>query len=174
MVQLSDIVGVLTGPNVAQRQTKLYAGEAHMLWEHLQHRYDYLELTLVCLNNIQDTDFKLLVSKGLRDTMKTQINRVEDLMSTFGIPFPEGTPQIVTAPGDPGIWRDEFIFNLLLADILVFMNVHLRGIKLFFSDGLRNLFNEFLVEDLKVHDNMIKYGKLKGWVLSPPSYGKQG
>ncbi|MDA8097970.1 MAG: hypothetical protein RDV00_05550 [Clostridia bacterium] len=32
----------------------------------------------------------------------------------------------------------------------------------FKGDGLRNLFNEFMVEELKIHDNLIKYGKLKG------------
>jgi hypothetical protein len=53
------------------------------------------------------------------------------------------------------------------------MNVHLRGIKLFLNDSLRNLFAEFLVDELKVHDNMIKYGKLKGWVMSTTVYGQQ-
>jgi len=173
MVQLSDFVDLIAGGNVAKRQTKIYSGEAHMLWEHLQQRHDYLELTLVLLNNITDTEFKLMVEKGLRDTMKTQIQKVEDLLTIFGIPFPEGAPQSIKTKGDPEIWRDEMVFNLLLVGIRNFMNVHLRGIKLFLNDGLRNLFMEFLVEELKVHDNMMKYGKLKGWVLSPPAYGHQ-
>lgn len=63
-------------------------------------------------------------------------------------------------------------FNLRLAGIRNFMNVHLRGIKLFLSDGMRDLFNDFLVEELKIHDNLIKYGKIKGWILSPPAYGQ--
>ncbi|MFA7468183.1 MAG: DUF3231 family protein [Desulfotomaculaceae bacterium] len=173
MVQLSDFVDLITGGNVAKRQTKIYSGEAHMLWEHLQQRHDYLELTLVCLNNITDFEFKKMVEKGLRDTMKTQIQKVEDLLTIFGIPFPEGAPQSIKTKGDPEIWRDEMVFNLLLVGIRNFMNVHLRGIKLFLNDGLRNLFMEFLVEELKVHDNMMKYGKLKGWVLAPPAYGHQ-
>jgi len=98
---------------------------------------------------------------------------VEDLLTVFGIPFPEGAPQSVTTKGDQEIWRDEMVFNLLLVGIRNFMNVHLRGIKLFVSDGLRNLFMEFLVEELKIHDNMMKYGKVKGWVLAPPVYGHQ-
>ncbi len=36
-----------------------------MLWEHLQQRHDCLELTLVCLNNITDTEFRLLVEKDI-------------------------------------------------------------------------------------------------------------
>jgi hypothetical protein len=67
MVQLSDLADLVFGGNVAKRQTKIYAGEAHMLWEHLQQRHDYLELTLVCLNNITDTEFKLMVEKELQD-----------------------------------------------------------------------------------------------------------
>lgn len=173
MVQLSDVIDAVFGGNVAKRQTKIYAGEAHMLWEHLQQRHDYLELTLFCLNNITDAEFKLMVEKGLRDTMKTQIQKVEDLITIFGIPFPEGAPQSVTTKGNPEIWRDEMVFNLLLVGLRNFMNVHLRGIKMFLSDGLRNLFMEFLVEELKIHDNMMKYGKLKDWVLAPPSYGHQ-
>jgi len=98
---------------------------------------------------------------------------VEDLLTVFGIPFPEGAPQSVTTKGDQEIWRDEMVFNLLLVGIRNFMNVYLRGIKLFVSDGLRNLFMEFLVEELKIHDNMMKYGKVKGWVLAPPVYGHQ-
>jgi hypothetical protein len=173
MVQLSDIVDVFSGSQVAQRQTKLYAGEAHILWEHLQQRHDYLELTLVMVNNISDSEFKVMVERGLGGIMKTQIQKVEAMLSTFGIPFPEGSPQSVTTKGDPEIWRDEMIFNLLMVGIQNFMNVHLRGIKMFLSDGLRNLFSEFMVEELKMHDNMVKYGKLKGWLISPPSYGQQ-
>jgi len=171
MVQLSDLTDLVFGDNVSRLQTKIYSGEAHMLWEHLQQRHDYLDLTLVCLNNITDTEFRLMVEKGLRDTMRTQIEKVEDLLTVYGIPFPEGAPQSVTTKGDQEIWRDEMVFNLLLVGIRNFMNVHLRGIKLFLNDSLRNLFMEFLVEELKIHDNLIKYGKLKGWVLSPPVYG---
>ncbi|MEW6184054.1 MAG: DUF3231 family protein [Bacillota bacterium] len=174
MVQLSDIYDAVTGANVAQRQAKLFAGEAHMLWEHLQQRHDYLELTLICLNNIKDTDFKMLVAKGLRDTMRTQIEKVNSLMSTFGIPFPEGAPESVPTAADTDIWRDEMVFNLLLAGIRNFMNVHLRAIKLFISDGLRNLFMEFMIDEMKIHDNLMKYGKVKGWVLAPPAYKAQG
>jgi len=165
-----DLTDLVFGGNVAKRRTKIYSGEAHMLCEHLQQRHDCLELTLVCLNNITDTEFRLLVKKGLRDTMRTQIQKVEDLLTIFRIPFPEGAPQSITTKGDQEIWRDEMGFNLLLVGIRNFVNAHLRGIKLFLNDGLRNLFMEFMVEELKIHDNLMKYGKLKGWYWGAPAY----
>ncbi len=117
MVQVSDFVDLIAGGDVAKQQTKIFSGEAHMLWEHLQQRHDYLELTLVCLNNITDTEFKMIVEKGLRDTMKSQIKKVEDLLTSYGIPFPEGAPQSIKTKGDPEIWRDEMVFNMLLVGI---------------------------------------------------------
>jgi len=170
LVQLSDIMDALSSATTGQRQSKLYAGEAHILWETLQQRYDYYEFSQIVINNISDSEFKILASKGVGDTMRTQINRLEDLLNTFGIPLPKRPPETVIESGETDVWRDDTIFNLLLMGIQNFLGIHLRGVKLFVSDGLRNLYNEFMVEELKVHDNLVKYGKLKGWLPSPPAY----
>ncbi len=169
-MQLSDIISAVSGGNAAERQSRIYAGEAHLIWETLQQYYDYYEFSMILINNISDTDFKVVAAQGVRDMMATQIKKLEGLLDTFSIPMPKRPPEKVIESGETEIWRDELIFNLLVIGLQNSIGIHLRGVNLFMSDGLRNLYNGFLVEELKLHDSLMKYGKLKGWVPDPPTY----
>ncbi len=39
------------------------------------------------------------------------------------------------------------------------------------NNRIRDLFKQFLIEELNFIDNLIKFGKLKGWFSPIPTYG---
>ena len=39
-----------------------------------------------------------------------------------------------------------------------------------YNDDIRKFFKDLLLEEMKVFDDFIKFGKLKGWLNPVPSY----
>ena len=48
--------------------------------------------------------------------------------------------------------------------------IHAKAINICSNDSLANLFMNFLNDELHLQDNLIKYGKIKGWVRQMPQY----
>lgn len=42
-----------------------------------------------------------------------------------------------------------------------------------FNDRIRTIFMKLLIEEIDVLDDFHKYGKIKGWLNTPPGYGSQ-
>ncbi|MGQ9823572.1 MAG: DUF3231 family protein [Desulfotomaculales bacterium] len=147
----------------------LDTAEAFLLWDHLLSRYDAIEKTQIYQNFAHDPDLKLLLAKGLSATLEKQVNSLEAEMNTFGLPMPSRPPKSVRIETNSGVFEDRFIFKEVFTGIQNFLDNHIRTIRSFVTnDQLRKTFIDFAKEELELYDKFVKYGKLKGWLQTPP------
>ena len=148
----------------------LLAGEAHALWRFLTTRYLYLELTQLLINYVKDTEFKTAVLRGVSTTMDRQIKKTEELMEAYGVSLPPKPPKSVRATAKSETIRDELIYRLLLTGIQYFQEMHSETLRMMNNDQMRNIFMGWMDEEMKIYDQMVKYGKVKGWYWNAPQY----
>lgn len=148
----------------------LHTGEAYILWTQLQARYDTLELTQFYAGMSKDMDFRALVHKGIKSVIEPQIKKLEDTMRHYKIIVPPPPPVDINLPANIESARDVAMFRIILAGSQTGLTVHIKAINICINDSLRNMFMGFLMDDLKMYDNLVKYGKAKGWVHNPPAY----
>ena len=147
----------------------LDAGEAFLLWDHLVSRYDTIEQTQIYQNFAHDPDLKLILLKGLSATLEKQVDRLEAEMNTFKMPLPSRPPKSVRIEANSGVLEDRFLFKEVFTGIQNFLDNHTRTVRsLVTNDPLRKMFINFAKEELDLFDMFVKYGKLKGWLQTPP------
>lgn len=168
MVAVSTLLSGILGKHPAEELT---AGEAQVLWEDLVVRYDVLELSEFFRSCAEDSEFKLLLTRGCEGTLKSQITELEQLLQKYKIALPDRPPKMNTDGGAvKEAVRDELIFRVVLRGMQDCMDMHARALRAVVNDGLRNLFMGHLTDELKMYDNWVKYGKVKGWIKAPPAY----
>lgn len=149
-------------------------GEAHILWNHLIARYDAIKKTQFYANFIHDPEFKKLALNALATTLEKQVNVIEDLLNKFAIPLPPRPPKSVKLKAGRNIMDDEYMFRDIFISIENFINIEVYSVRTFITnDPLRAMFIKVLKEELDIYDNMCKYGKLKGWLRTPPMHAPQ-
>jgi len=145
--------------------------EVGALWDALMERYDTIQFTQILQNFAHDQDLKLVLAKGLTNTLEKQVNKIEEEMNVLQIPLPERPPKSVNVPSTTGVFEDELIFGLVFAGIQHMLARHVEHIRAMTTrDGLRKMFIEFLRAELSIFDKMVLYGKTKGWLKSPPKF----
>jgi len=144
--------------------------EANHVWDHLNLRYDQLQVNDLFLDFVHDTDFLLILQTG-KKILNKQIKILEDLAVKFEIPLPERPPAVMEAPIDPEIMEDQFAFRLLLGSMLSAVDLHTRAVmETIRNDNLRDIFHDFLMKEYNLIDKLFRYGKIKGWMHIIPSY----
>jgi len=150
---------------------EIHSGEAYILWTQLQARYDTLELAQYFFQQAKDSDFKALLDHGIKNVITPQIKTLEKLMNHYKIPVTERPPvDMNLRMKNTETTRDEHMFRIIFAGSQTALLVHVKGINICINDALRNTFMDFLSKELHMYDNLVKYGKLKGWVHVPPAY----
>lgn len=147
-------------------------GEAQILWDYLVARYRAIETTQIILHLAHDPDFKLFISKELKNALEQQANELEKELDTIGLPLPKRPPKSVSeAAGNPELFTDDCLFHQLLigsGNFLDQITYSFRGMKT--NDTLRKKFMGYLRTELEIYDDLMKYGKGKGWVEAPPMF----
>ncbi|GAB6099187.1 hypothetical protein JCM16358_10660 [Halanaerocella petrolearia] len=153
------------------------SGEVFHLFDHLTARYDAVGITQIFHNQTDDSDFKYILKKGLQSTLENQINTLEKEMNYFGIPLPMRPAKSVKAKINSEPIEDELIFREVFTSISNMLNLHANGFKQnVTNDRIRNMYINFLKKEVKLYNQLVKYGKLKGWSRPIPMYkvGKSG
>ncbi|MDI6631713.1 MAG: DUF3231 family protein [Thermoanaerobacteraceae bacterium] len=151
------------------KPTVLDAGEAHVLWNHLLSRYDIIEYTQIWENCVHDPDFKYFLRQGLMNLLERQVGELEKMMDVFKLPLPYRPPKSSNVPVTGEVFNDRFIFRSILTGIENVLSSEIHAVRTTISnDGLRKMFIRFITEELRVFDDLCKYGKLKGWLQVPP------
>lgn len=153
-----------------QGQIDILAGEVHALWEFLRLRYLYLEMTQIYKNYIEDTEFGILVKNGINSTLAEQVKKTEQVLKQYNIIPPPKPPKEVNTSVNSETLRDEMMYRYLLLGIQFFLEMHVETLQMMSNDSLRNLFMAWMHEEMKIHDNLVKYGKIKGWYRGAPRY----
>jgi hypothetical protein len=148
----------------------IHSGESYIIWTQIVARYDTLELVDVILNFSNDLDFKLLVKRGIDKVIKPQLNQLIEKAKYYRLPLPPRPPESQNLSSNMETFRDEFLYKLLMDGSQTGLDVHLKAIKICINDALRDMFMEFILQEMKLYDELIKYGKVKGWLENAPIY----
>lgn len=168
MVQVGDIH---VGRAETAKKPEADAGEVFLLWDMLVTRYDAIQITQIMQNFAHDPDLKFLLTRGLTRTLERQADKLEAQMNTLQIPLPERPPKSVKVPSTTGVFEDELIFKQIFSGIQNMLDSHVRALRsATTSDILRNMFIEFLKQELDIFNKLVVYGKMKGWLQVPPKY----
>ncbi|MHB1418640.1 MAG: DUF3231 family protein [Bacillota bacterium] len=153
---------------------KLDCGEAFLLWEHLNYRYDTIRITDYFYALSNDGEFKLLLKNGLNNLLRKEIKFLEKEMEHFGIPAPI-RPTMVMPPvsNSKELIDDDFLYRTIYDGLGGAAMIHARGFKQCnTNDRVRTLFKKLLLEEMDTIDDLIKYGKMKGWVDPVPKFSQ--
>ena len=147
---------------------EIAANEIYHLWEHLNYRYINDNQTRIYTGFISDADFKAILNKGL-DTLEKQTNELEDMLLNHGVTLPTEYPESVPYPKTKEVLGDEYIFNMILNGMQNAAFLHGSSIQEMIVDKqMRNYFKQLLYTEMDLISQLIKYGKVKGWLSSVP------
>ncbi|WP_041667311.1 DUF3231 family protein [Acetohalobium arabaticum] len=148
---------------------KLGSIEAFHLWTHTHYRYVNIEETLRWKEHVHDAEFKKILERGLKK-LNEQVEVLEKELEHFGLPVPKGPPNVVKT-NDKATHKDEYIFKSLFIGLQWAGTLHAKAFQqCITNDRIRELFKDYLYEELDMLQQISKYGKLKGWLPTPPKY----
>lgn len=151
------------------QETILTCGEANILWNHLETRYQGIEKTQIWENMVHDPDLKFFIRQELKNTLETQANTLEKIADKFKLPMPNRPPKSVNMEINTEIFNDKYIFSEIITSVENYMSVHLNAVRTtIFNDSLRKMFIQFMNKEMEIYDDLCKYGKIKGWFQIPP------
>lgn len=154
----------------ADTQERIDSTTIFNLWHHLSFRYIAIHLTKLSLSLTNDMDFKFVLTEGI-DHMQRQTKLLEKELLKYGVMLPERYPEVMPTPDSSEHVEDQYLFTLILEGMKNAVTLQAMAIKeTITNDRLRRLFVNLVFEELDLITLLIKYGKLKGWVLKPPMY----
>ncbi|OPX85807.1 DUF3231 family protein [Pelotomaculum sp. PtaB.Bin117] len=148
----------------------IHAGEAYSLWTQLIARYDTAELIDIFINLTKDNDLKRLLKNGLNKTILPQIDRLEKAMQRYQVPLPPRQPKGTDFSVNMDIARDQGMFRIILSMTQTALSLHTKAINICTNNFLRNMFTDFLNEEIEIYNLLLEYGESKNWVYSAPNY----
>lgn len=141
-----------------------------MLWSHLVTRYQNLELSTLMQNFVEDPEFKMILVRGINQTLEPEINDLEAKLNMYGIPLPPRPPKSVNTPAKTETMRDQWIFQQVFSGMQFFLDIHVSDLRVMLNSSLRRMLMKFLERELERYDDLVIYGVAKGWIGQPPAY----
>lgn len=157
------------GMSTSEKQKTINVSEVFHLWNHLVQRYNVIYLTDTMRNYVRDDDLKIILDFG-RNTLGSHVTILEKEMVEYGIPLPIRPPKQTHTTENMEQFSDRYIFRRILRGIQSALHNHTTAFIHSTSPKIRELFMSFLVEEMKLYDKFIEYGKLKSYDTLPPVY----
>jgi hypothetical protein len=96
---------------------------------------------------------------------------LEKELQYFGIPIPNAPGEVTITPDNTEMLNDDHMFRTLIDGMQGALIIHIQPLKeCSLNDRVRGIFKKLLLEELDVIDDLYKYGKIKGWFHSVPTY----
>ncbi|KAF1084154.1 hypothetical protein SPSYN_02558 [Sporotomaculum syntrophicum] len=168
ILKAKEILSSLTA-STADKQQKISVTDVFHLWNHLIQRYHIIYLTNIFENFAHDEDLRLILKLG-KKTLDKHISLLEKNMTAYGIALPVRPPKQTQFTVNIEAFTDRYIFRRVLRGIQSFLPTHTMAFMHSTSPSIREMFLTFLIEELKLYDRFIEYGKLKSYVIIPPMY----
>ncbi|WP_298841827.1 DUF3231 family protein [Clostridium sp.] len=163
-----DIISLIK--KVHKREDVVDIQEAFNIYSLLRARYVSTQTVQLFKNFVHDVDWEVILD-GFQKDFEKQINNLEKLGEKFRIIMPNRPPIDVKFATRLNIITDDYIYKKIYHDLvaqLMSLSHAVRSTST--NDNLRNI----IIEDLKVHfqdfDILYKFGKLKGWEETYPTY----
>lgn len=102
--------------------------------------------------------------------LEKEVIKFEDEMNRLGIPMPKRPPRSINTPANTEIFRDETMFRTIYLMVQIFLSQLQRTLIIVMDKRLRDMFVQMQYTLVDLYTEMIAYGKLKGWIQSPPGY----
>lgn len=150
---------------------ELGVAEAADLLDHLSLRYDNIRTTELFLSVTHDIDFKAVLSMGLKK-LNQQSLRLEKELELHGIPLPKKPPKTTLTLKNNEVMDDDYMYRILVNALQGALIMHTKSFKeCIICSNTRGLFKKLLLDEIELIDELLKYGKLKGWLNPVPSFG---
>jgi spore coat protein CotF len=152
-------------------EAKLGVAEASDLWDHLTLRYDNIRTTELFLTITHDLDFKAVLGIGLKK-LKEQSLMLEKELEHYGIPLPKKPPKTTLTLSNNEVMDDDYMYRILVNALQGAEMIHTKSFKeCVICDRTRGTLKKLLLDEIELIDNLLKYGKMKGWLNPVPTYG---
>lgn len=144
--------------------------EAFHLWAHTNYRYINIEETMRWKEFVHDAEFVKILDVGL-NRLEKQVTVLERELERFGLPIPKKAPKHIKGSHNRSFFQDEYIFKSLFIGLQWAGVLHSKAFtQCVTNDNIRMLFKKYLYDEVDMLKHVIKYGKLKGWIQTPPQY----
>ncbi|ATW23630.1 DUF3231 family protein [Candidatus Formimonas warabiya] len=157
------------GMSTKEKQRNVNVSEVFHLWNHLVQRYNVIYITDTLVTFARDEDLKIILNTG-KKTLVGHIGTLEKEMIAYGIPLPIRPPKHTQTTSHAEQISDRYIFRRVLRGIQSFLPTHTMAFVHSTSPAIRELFMSFLIEEMKLYDKFVEYGKIKGYEIVPPMY----
>lgn len=145
---------------------------AFHIWDSISLRYSQSQLTELFLGFTHYKDFIAILSVG-KKILDKQTRALEEEAVKYEISLPLRPPSHVSVPLDPESLHDRFMFNMIFRGIQNSIDLHIRAvIESIRNDSLRTMLMGFWQDEIAIYNSILKYGKMKGWVNTPPMYNE--
>lgn len=151
------------------KQSNINVSEVFHIWNHLIQRYNVIYITNLMENFSKDEDLKLILNLG-RKALENHVKILEKEMMVYGIPLPVRPAKQTQTTANLEEISDRYIFRRILRGIQSFLPTHTMALIHSTSPKIRELFMAFLIEEIKIYDKFLEYGKIKGYIIKPPTY----
>jgi hypothetical protein len=155
---------------VKKRDDELDIQEAFNIYSLLRARYVSTQTVQLFKNFAHDIDWQIVLD-GFQTNFEKQIDNLEKLGKKFRIIMPNRPPVDVKFATRVNDVTDDYIYKKIYHDLvaqLMSLNHAVRSTST--NDKLRSI----IIQDLIVHfedfDTLYKFGKLKGWEETYPTY----
>lgn len=171
MVDIMEKIQRLTeiGKTTSEKRKNINVSEVFYIWDSLLLKHDVLETISILRNFIEDDDLKFIVGQVTK-SLKTDIERMENLMNDYGIPQPIRPPVDNKTTIKLEHFTDRYIFESIFEGVQSFFPVLSSGFMNSTSPKARKAFKDHLLSAMELQDLIIEYGKLKGYLDEPPDY----
>ncbi|MGH4050676.1 MAG: DUF3231 family protein [Clostridium sp.] len=163
-----DIISLIK--KVKKRDDVIDIQEAYNIYSLLRARYVSTQTVQLFKNFVHDVSWEVVLD-GFQKNFENQIDNLEKLGEEFRIIMPNRPPVDVKFATRINDITDDYIYKKIYHDLvaqLMSLSHAVRSTST--NDNLRNT----IIQDLKTHfedfDRLYKFGKLKGWEETYPTY----
>ncbi len=149
---------------------KVANNEIFLLLNHLIFRYTNIRQTELYSSFASDTQFRIILQQGVSILSKQAI-MLEDKLICYGVSLPTRFTETIPAIEDTQQLEEKFMFISMLNGMQNAAGLHGNAIQnIIVNDKIRQLFIDLVLSEIKLIDNMVKFGKVKGWIYITPTY----
>lgn len=157
------------GISTKDKQRDINVSEVFHLWSHLLQLYNIIYTTKIIGAFARDDELKLILSIGEK-ILSDNITVLEKHMTEYAIPMADRPPKQAQSTVTLEQITDRYIFRRILRGIQSALPTHTMAFVHSSSPKIRELFMSIMIEEMKLYDKFMEYGKIKGYDIMPPSY----
>ena len=155
---------------VKNREDSLDIQEAFNIYSLLRARYVSTQTVQLFKNFVHDVDWEILLDK-FQINFENQIKNLEKLGEKFRIIMPNRPPLDVKFATRINDITDDYIYKKIYHDLIAQLMSLIHAVR---STSTNDNLRKIIIGDLIVHfedfDTLYKFGKLKGWEETYPTY----